>query len=83
MRVVVHINTLVLEGIERLDGAEFEAALREHLQVQIVDQGWPAVWGDSLAVGSLTATYSPDNGDAGAAGKQVAQLLATGTGDRP
>ena len=83
MQVVVHINTLVLEGIERLDGAEFEVALRRQLQTQIQEQGWPAVWGDSAAVGSLTATYPPDGADTGAAGKQVAQLLTTGTGVRP
>lgn len=78
MHMVIHIDTLVLNGVDRLDRAEFEAALRRELLTQIEGHGWPAVWEKSGVVPSLTAACPPGAIDAGRAGSQVARLLTGG-----
>ena len=83
MRIVIHIDNLVLNGVDRLDGPGFEAALRRQLLTQIESGGLPAGWRNGAAVQSLTAAYPPGSTDVGTAGEQVARLLTTGTGAQP
>ncbi len=82
MKVELHIDELILEGVPGYQREQIAAAIQQALSVLVAEHGLPPAWQQGINLAALTQQIHPGSRPE-AIGQQVARAILGGMGAPP